>query len=180
MAADMSTEPRQPRGLLGPTIGTIVFVLVMPGSIVVYIPLFLSRWRLQPPFFGCAAVRWLGAVLIVSALPVFIDFLVRFVREGRGTPAPVAPPTQLVVSGSFRYVRNPGYVAVLGLLLGQALFFGSQAILLYVPVVALAFHLFVLLYEEPTLRRQFGATYEAYCLQVPRWIPRRPRGAWQI
>lgn len=172
MAAGGTTRP--PRGLLGPTIGTIVFVLVIPGSVVVYVPLFLSGGRVQPPFFGWPVLRWLGVALIVGATPVFIDFLVRFVREGHGTPAPVAPPRQLVVTGSFRYVRNPGYVAILTLLLGEGLFYGSQTILLYALIVALMFHLFVVLYEEPILRRQFGATYEAYCHQVPRWIPRRP------
>jgi protein-S-isoprenylcysteine O-methyltransferase Ste14 len=105
-------------------------------------------------------------------LPVFFDFVLRFVREGRGTPAPVAPTVQLVVGGTFRYVRNPGYVAVVSLLVGQALLFGSGAVLLYALAVAVAFHAFVILYEEPTLRRQFGAEYEAYCRKVPRWLPR--------
>jgi protein-S-isoprenylcysteine O-methyltransferase Ste14 len=160
------------RSLLWPTIGTVLFVICIPGTVVVYVPYFLSHWTVAAAFFGVAATRWVGVALIVCALPVFCDFVVRFVREGVGTPAPIAPTRGLVVGGSFRYVRNPGYVAVVSLLLGQALFFGSMAVLIYTVAVALAFHAFVVLYEEPTLRRQFGAQYEAYCDKVPRWLPR--------
>jgi protein-S-isoprenylcysteine O-methyltransferase Ste14 len=162
------------RSLLWPTIGTVLFVLCVPGTVVVYVPYLLSRWTIGAPFFDVAATRWLGLALIVCGLPIFFDFVVRFVREGRGTPAPIAPTQHLVVQGTFRYVRNPGYVAVVSLLVGQALLCGSTAVLVYALVVALAFHAFVVLYEEPTLRRQFGAEYEAYYRQVPRWLPRRP------
>jgi len=161
--------------LLWPTIGTIVFVIVVPGTVVVYVPFRLSGWQIAAPFFSMGAIRWAGVLLAACAVPVFTDFILRFVREGRGTPAPVAPTRHLVVHGTFRYVRNPGYVAVVALLVGQALFFGSTAVLLYALGVLAAFHLFVVLYEEPTLRRQFGAEYEAYCRRVPRWIPRRRR-----
>ena len=163
------------RSLVWPTIGTMVFVVLFPGTVVVYVPYLLSRWMVGPPFLGVAITRWLGVALIVFGLPIFCDFVLRFVREGHGTPAPIAPPQHLVVGGAFRYVRNPGYVAVVSLLAGQALLFGgSTAVLLYALAVALAFHCFVVLYEEPTLRRQFGAEYEAYCRAVPRWLPRRP------
>jgi protein-S-isoprenylcysteine O-methyltransferase Ste14 len=161
------------RSLLWPAIGTVLFVVVVPGTVVGYVPYLLSRWTLDSPFFGVAITRGLGLVLIICALPIFCDFVLRFVREGRGTPAPIAPTQRLVVGGSFRYVRNPGYVAVVSLLVGQALLFGSTAVLLYAFAVTLAFHAFVVLYEEPTLRQQFGAEYEAYCRAVPRWLPRR-------
>jgi protein-S-isoprenylcysteine O-methyltransferase Ste14 len=154
-------------------VGTIVFTICVPGTVIGLGPFLLSRWTFQPPFLGSMVTRWLGTALLVVAAPVFFDFLVRFVREGHGTPAPVAPPQRLVVGGVFRRVRNPGYLAVLSLLVGQALLFGSLAVLAYAAVVAVAFHLFVVLYEEPTLRRQFGAEYEAYCRDVPRWLPRR-------
>lgn len=160
------------RSLLWPTIETVLFVLCVPGTVVVYVPYALCRWHLGPPFLGRTVTRWSGAVLIVCALPIFFDFVQRFVREGEGTPAPVAPTVRLVVGGAFRYVRNPGYIAVVSMLVGQALLFASVAVLLYALVVALAFHAFVILYEEPTLRRQFGAEYEAYCQRVPRWLPR--------
>ena len=165
------------RELLWPTIGTVLFVLTVPGTVVVCIPYVLCRWTFAAPLFAIGAGRWFGVALIVGALPIFFDFVVRFVREGKGTPAPVAPTLRLVVGGTFRYVRNPGYIAVVSLLVGQALLFGSGAVLLYAFTVAAGFHLFVVLYEEPTLRRQFGAAYEAYCRDVPRWLPRwrRPR-----
>ena len=160
------------RSLLWPTIGTVLFVLTVPGTVVVLVPYALCRWTFQKPLFSIESGRWLGVVLIVCALPIFFDFVLRFVREGEGTPAPVAPTRHLVVGGTFRYVRNPGYIAVVSLLVGQALLFGSAAVLLYALIVAVTFHTFVVLYEEPTLRRQFGAAYEAYCRDVPRWLPR--------
>jgi protein-S-isoprenylcysteine O-methyltransferase Ste14 len=171
---------RQPgeRSLLAATAGTILFVALVPGTVVVLVPRLLSGWALRPPLFGWAPGRWIGAALVVLALPLFLDFVVGFVRQGHGTPAPVAPPERLVVSGVFRWVRNPGYVAVLSMVAGQALFLGSRAVLAYAACLALGFHLFVVLYEEPTLRRQFGEEYAAYCRRVPRWVPRlgRARG----
>ena len=161
------------RSLLWPTLGTIVFVALAPGSVIVLLPYLISHWTLADPFLGLELVRWIGALLILLGLPVFFDFLFRFVRDGRGTPAPIAEPVQLVVTGGFRSVRNPGYVAVLAMLAGQALIFGSTALLGYSVAVALAFHLFVVLYEEPHLRRKFGSGYEDYCRTVPRWLPRR-------
>jgi protein-S-isoprenylcysteine O-methyltransferase Ste14 len=167
----MSREGRS-SNLLGPTLGTIVFAALVPGSVIVLIPYLLCGWRLAE----AATLRWAGVLLLLLALPVFVDFLVRFVREGRGTPAPVAEPERLVVSGPFRYVRNPGYVGVLGLIAGQSLLFASAAVLAHAAIVALAFHLFVVLYEEPHLRRKFGTEYEEYKRRVPRWLPRLRAG----
>jgi protein-S-isoprenylcysteine O-methyltransferase Ste14 len=160
------------RGLLASALGTIVFVLLVPGTALVLIPYLLTGWRLAQPLLGWNATRWLGVALLVLALPIWVLFNLHFVVEGHGTPAPVAPPERLVVGGPFRWVRNPGYVAGIALLVGQALLFGSLALLVYAAGIFLAFHLFVVFYEEPTLRRQFGAEYEAYCRAVPRWIPR--------
>src|SRR5262249_32942534 len=160
--------------LLWPTIGTVIFVVFVPGSVIGLVPFLLSSWHLRPPFFGLSSLRWIGVLLFLAGLPVFVDFLIRFVRDGRGTPAPAAPPRHLVASGGFRYVRNPGYIGVLAMIFGQGLIFGSSAVLVYGVGVALAFHLFVVLFEEPTLRAQFGEEYAAYCRRVPRWLPRRP------
>jgi protein-S-isoprenylcysteine O-methyltransferase Ste14 len=162
------SDAKRSASLLAPTLGTIAFVALVPGTVIGWIPYALSGWRLV----DSAALRGAGVLLVLLALPVFFDFVVRFVREGRGTPAPVAEPRHLVVTGTFRYVRNPGYVAVLALIVGQALLFGSPALLAYAALLALGFHLFVVLYEEPHLRRKFGAEYEAYCARVPRWRPR--------
>jgi protein-S-isoprenylcysteine O-methyltransferase Ste14 len=159
-------------------LGTIVFTLTIPGTVIVLVPYLLTGWNLRPPFLGIEATRSLGGALIVLAAPLFFRFLAGFVREGHGTPAPIAPPQHLVVGGPFRWVRNPGYVAVVSLVVGQALLFGSRAVLAWAAFLAVAFHVFVVLYEEPTLRRQFGEEYEAYCREVPRWLPRRRPSRW--
>jgi protein-S-isoprenylcysteine O-methyltransferase Ste14 len=154
--------------------GTIVFVALLPATVVVLVPYWLSGWRLGPPFLGTGATRSTGVLLIAGALPLFVSFLGRFVFEGRGTPAPIAPTERLVIGGPFRWTRNPGYVAVVAMLVGQGLLLASPAVLVYAALIALAFHAFVLLYEEPTLRRTYGADYDAYCRRVPRWIPHWP------
>jgi protein-S-isoprenylcysteine O-methyltransferase Ste14 len=118
------------------------------------------------------AVRGLGALLIVAGLPVLVGAFVRFVTEGLGTPAPVAPPERLVVGGLFRYVRNPMYVAVLAAILGQALLLWQSALLGYGLAAGLAMYAFVRLYEEPHLTEHFGDAYREYQRQVPGWWPR--------
>lgn len=153
-------------------LGTLAFVLVVPTTLIGYVPYALTGWVLQSPLFPGA--RLVGIVLAAAGLPLFVAFNLRFVREGEGTPAPIAPPRHLVVGGPFRYVRNAGYVAVVALVAAQGLFFGSEVVLAYAAVLFVLFHAFVLLYEEPTLRRQFGVEYARYCQQVPRWIPHCP------
>ena len=170
------SEPRhQKPSLILPTIGTAVFVIVVPGTVVVWVPYELSdEWTFAAPFLRLGLTRWLGGVLILAALPIFADFLFRFVSEGLGTPAPVAPPRKLVVGGTFRYCRNPAYVAVISLIAGQGLVLGSGSVLFYAACVWLGFHLFVVFYEEPNLRSRFGSEYEDYSRRVPRWMPRKP------
>ena len=156
-----------PRGAL---VGTLIFTLLVPGSVIGVIPYVLSDgWTFHPPLAGEAS-RWLGAVLIALGAPLLFRFLSGFVREGHGTPAPIAPPKHLVVGGPFQWTRNPGYVAVLALVTGQGLLFGSGRLLVWAAVLAVGFHLFVILYEEPTLRATFGADYDDYCRRVPRWL----------
>ncbi len=153
-----------------PALGTLAFVLIVPTTVIGIVPYLLTHWVVGPPLF--AGARALGVALLVAAAPLFLAFNLRFVREGNGTPAPIAPPSHLVVGGPFRYVRNPGYVAVLALVAGQGLLFGSGAVLAYAVGLFATFHAFVVVYEEPTLRRQFGTEYEVYCRRVPRWVPR--------
>lgn len=167
----MSRSGRPPLWAL---LGTLLFVVVMPGTVIVLGPYWITGWTTEPPFLGTVVTRWSGALLIVAALPLFLSFLGRFVWEGHGTPAPVAPTKHLVVGGPFRWTRNPGYIAVVSLIVGQGLLLGSAAVLVYALAVATAFHLFVVLYEEPTLRGTFGEEFDAYCRRVPRWVPRRP------
>ena len=105
-------------------------------------------------------------------LPVLLESFGRFALQGVGTPAPIFPTQYLVVKGFYRYVRNPMSIAVVSVILGQALLLGNIRVLAYAIFVWLAFHLFVLIYEEPTLRKSFGVEYETFCAHVPRWIPR--------
>jgi protein-S-isoprenylcysteine O-methyltransferase Ste14 len=154
-------------------VGTIVFVALLPATVIVLGPYWITGWR-SATRFSTSLTRWLGVILIVVALPVFVGFLGRFVFEGRGTPSPTAPTERLVVGGPFRGVRNPGYVAVDAMLIGQGLVFASPAVLAYAVLIAFAFHIFVLVYEEPTLRDTYGAEYDEYCRRVSRWIPRPP------
>jgi protein-S-isoprenylcysteine O-methyltransferase Ste14 len=139
----------------------------------------MTRWEFQPAFLGLEVTRGVGVLLILIGLPGLVDSFARFALQGLGTPAPVAPTKNLVVTGLYRYVRNPIYVAVTAIILGQALLFGAWGLILLGAGFLLACHLFVVAYEEPTLQRTFGAEYEAYRSNVPRWIPRvRPwRGA---
>ena len=156
----------------GPLIGTLVFVSVMPASAVLLVPYLLSGWEVQPALLGLPVFRWLGLALGLTGSAFFVDFCRRFVVEGRGTPAPIAPTEHLVLGGPFRRVRNPGYLSVLAMVVGQGLLFGRPILLAYAVGLAVTFHTFVVCYEEPTLRRRFGAQYAAYCDAVPRWVPR--------
>lgn len=153
-------------------LGSAIFLVIAPGIVAGYVPWLICRWQVGRSLLGIYLFRVIGMLLILTGLPVLIDSFARFAIQGLGTPAPVFPTKHLVVSGLFRYVRNPMYVAVLSLILGQALLFGNIRVLEYGIAVWLGFSLFVLFYEEPTLRRTFGAEYEEFCANVPRWIPR--------
>lgn len=156
-------------GRIEASLGSALFFLIAPGTIAGLTPWLITHWRIEAG--ASALVSIVGGVLIIPFTAMLIECFVRFARHG-GTPAPVAPTERLVVSGLYRRVRNPMYVAVTGLILAQALLFGSAALLAYGIVIWLAFHLFVLGYEEPTLRRSYGEEYEDYCKAVPRWLPR--------
>lgn len=127
---------------------------------------------MRAPLTRVALFRILGVILIVAGAPAVLDSFARFAIQGLGTPAPVLPTKHLVVSGLYRYVRNPMYVGVAALIFGQALLLNSTRLFIYGACVSLGFHVFVLLYEEPKLRSTFGDEYEQFCCNVPRWIPR--------
>lgn len=154
------------------TLGTAIFLFVAPGTFAVFIPWWMSRWHVHASFPGFTAVRAIGAFLIAAGMIVVLDAFARFALQGIGTPAPIYPTRRLVVTGSYRYVRNPMYIAVVSVVLGQALFFGDMHVLVYGLSFWLITHLFVLFYEEPTLRRSFPDDYAAFTAHVPRWIPR--------
>ena len=153
-------------------LGSLAFLILAPGVVAGLIPWLITQWRPLPPGDGLGALRWTGLILIAAGVAVVLEAFARFAWEGFGTPAPVAPTRTLVVSGFYRFVRNPMYVAVTALIFGQAVLFASWGVALYGVIVALAFDTFVRLYEEPTLREVYGEEYAAYCATTPRWIPR--------
>jgi len=127
-------------------VGSAFFLVIAPGTVAGYVPWRISGWRMQAPLLHFSPFRWLGVLLIAAGVPVLLDSFARFAIKGLGTPAPVFPTRHLVVSGLYRYVRNPMYVAVVAVILGQGLLLGSVRVLEYGILVWLAFHLFVLLY----------------------------------
>ena len=153
-------------------VGSAIFLVVAPGTLAVYLPWTICRWRLASPLLGFFPFRIIGVLMIAAGLPVLLDSFTRFAIQGMGTPAPVAAPQHLVVTGLYRHVRNPMYVAVSLLIFGQGLLFGSVSVLELGVVVWLGFFAFVVFYEEPVLRQKFGKEYEEFCARVPRWIPR--------
>ena len=150
-------------------VGTAVFLVLAPGVVAGLVPWLLTGWAANdwwPP------VRLLGVLMIAGGVAVLLSAFARFVVEGLGTPAPVAPTERLVVGGAYRYVRNPMYLAVAGVIVGQALLLGQPGLLLYAAAFWLVVAAFVHGYEEPLLTRRFGAEYEAYRRAVPAWRPR--------
>ncbi len=126
------------------------------------VPWLLTRWQIRPAFFGFEPIRPIGIVLILIGVAGLIDSFARFVLDGLGTPAPIAPTQKLVVTGLYRYVRNPMYVSVLTVILGQALLFGDLRLILLGALVWLAAHVFLVGYEERRLEREFGSRYRIY------------------
>jgi len=156
---------------------SLLWTLLLPGLFAGYVP-----WR----FFGLSRARvslsnpahFLGIVCIGLGAVLLGACIVEFARSGRGTLSPVDPPRRLVVRGLYRYVRNPMYLSVTTIVLGEALLTRSWALSVYWAIWFLGANLFVMGYEEPTLRRRFGASYDEYTQRVGRWFPKlRPRRA---
>jgi protein-S-isoprenylcysteine O-methyltransferase Ste14 len=148
---------------------TLVFTVFVPGTVAGYVP-----WRLrQDATAVTGAEAWAAIVVIAIGIAIYLyTAFWGFAVIGGGTPAPIAPTKILVVGGLHHFVRNPMYIGVALVIAGQAWLFHSGHIAIYLACVLLIVHLFVLFYEEPTLRRQFGEQYERYRASVPRWIPR--------
>ena len=149
----------------------LLFTLVVPGTIGVYVPLLLARGR--PPASGL--VFFLALTLLAIGGVIYAWCVWDFAVFGQGTPTPIDAPKKLVVRGLYRYSRNPIYVGVLTALVGWAVMFRGTNLLIYTLCVGICFHLFVVLYEERRLRRQFGVEYQDYCEKVGRWLPRFPQ-----
>lgn len=175
-------------------VGSAVFLVIAPGFVAVLAPWWISQWSVKEPFFGSSvfaadgglriwaihlppgplisALQVCGAILVALGSVGLLDCFRRFALEGLGTPAPGLLPRHLIVTGLYRYVRNPMYVAVTSAILGQVLIFGDLGLLAYAGVVWALFYLWIMVYEEPALRARFGVEYKRYCGNVRRWIPR--------
>lgn len=150
-----------------------VFTIIVPGTMAGLIPYSLTGgWHRVGDLFGLPGVWIAGVVLIALGLPVLLAAIYRFASDGLGTPLPAAPTQSLVVTGPHRYVRNPMYLAVATVIVGQALVLGQSVLLWYAVIFVVATAAFVYFYEQPTLRRQFGDEYSRYCESVPAWLPR--------
>jgi protein-S-isoprenylcysteine O-methyltransferase Ste14 len=151
---------------------SIFFAALIPGTVVVLVPGWIVR-RSHAAVTSSGSMRAIAVSLMAAGASVLLWCIWDFGRKGQGTLAPVDPPTKLVVYGLYRYVRNPMYLGALMVLAGQAILFQSSALVVYVIGWFAFVHLFVVFYEERTLRQRFGEGYERYCQTVPRWVPRR-------
>jgi protein-S-isoprenylcysteine O-methyltransferase Ste14 len=152
--------------------GTSAFLVVAPGVVTGLVPWLITGWQA-----GSTHPAWLatiGGVITAAGCGVLLHAFARFALEGQGTPAPPAPPERLVIGGMYRYVRNPMYLALQLILIGQVLLLDRPVLLLYAVGVAAMTVAFVRWYEEPALTRRYGEQYEQYRRQVPRWLPRLP------
>jgi protein-S-isoprenylcysteine O-methyltransferase Ste14 len=152
-------------------IRSLAWTILIPGVFAGYVP-----WR----YFGLRDVQLdlanpfhlIGAACIAGGAALLGACIFEFARSGRGTLAPVDPPRELVVRGLYRHVRNPMYLSVTVIVLVEYLLTGSRGLLVYWAICFTAANLFVIGYEEPTLRRRFGGSYDRYAKEVGRWLPR--------
>ena len=146
----------------------LLFTLLLPGTVAVYLPLLIAGRSGDASAFQVAA----AAILFAIGGSIYLWCLWDFATFGRGTPAPIDAPKKLVVRGLYRYTRNPMYVGILTIILGWLALFTTGWLLLYAAIVGTVFHLFIVYYEEPHLKKLFGGQYEEYCKEVGRWLPR--------
>ena len=151
----------------------LVFTVVIPGTFGVYIPMAIARGT-GARASGVGLFWLLGFGLLILGSLIYLICVMEFAVRGRGTPAPIDAPKRLVVTGLYQYVRNPMYVGVLSVVLGWTFLSKSVELLGYAALLALCFHAFIRLYEEPALRKLFGVEYEQYTATVGRWLPRLP------
>ncbi len=158
---------------VAPLLKTAVFTIFVPGIVAGYVP-----WRLRNLAAAAQGIEAVAAIVMIAVgILIYLHTAFwGFAWSGGGTPAPIAPTKRLVVAGLHRYVRNPMYIGVGLVIGGQAWLFHSHSTAVYLGCFAVFVNLFVLLYEEPTLKRQFGKEYDLYKARVPRWLPRIGRG----
>ena len=151
-----------------PLVKTLIFSLLVPGMVTILIPYHFFSFIEEPPW----GFQYIGFFLMALGTVLYLWCALLFVFIGRGTPDPLDPPEIFVAQGPYKKVRNPIYLGVLFILLGEVISFGSWQLRCYMFLVALMFHCFIIFYEEPSLKKKFGSVYEEYCRTVPRWIPR--------
>jgi protein-S-isoprenylcysteine O-methyltransferase Ste14 len=149
---------------------TLVFTMAAPGTVVFLVPFFMMGSRVRA--FSLEDWHPLGLLLIMMGLVLYFSSAWNFAVTGEGTPAPIDPPKKFVAKGFYRWTRNPMYVGGFLILAGEALLYYFWPLFIYLLAISIVVNLFVLYYEEPTLRKKFGRAYERYCKEVPRWIPR--------
>lgn len=156
---------------------TILFIVLVPGTVVIYLPVFLLGLGRPLPVPAPSLVSVFAGALWVCGMGLVISCALRFATEGQGTPAPIDPPKVLVVGGIYRHTRNPMYLGIVCALFAESLLFSRTVLGVFALAFFLGSHLFIILYEEPHLRRTFGAQYNLYCRAVPRWgLVRRRSG----
>lgn len=153
----------------------LIYAVLFIGLVLVFVPARIVSWSGVDRPVGVGVVEVGGMVLAVAGLLIALWCVLEFAGAGRGTPAPFDSPRRLVTRGPYRLVRNPMYIGAGLALAGAALFYRSLSLLGYTVVLFLVSHLFIVLYEEPVLRRRFGEEYVAYCRRVRRWLPGRRR-----
>lgn len=151
---------------------TLIFTVFVPGTVAIWIPYRILSSAGSRGTISIGGFRYVGLAVITIGALIYLWCAWDFTFAGKGTPAPIDPPRKLVVRGLYRYVRNPMYLGVLSVVLGQAVLFEALRLFAYSGLVLVLFSAFVLFYEEPTLKRKFGHSYKQYCERVPRWIPR--------
>jgi protein-S-isoprenylcysteine O-methyltransferase Ste14 len=150
---------------------SLIFIIFVPGTVTILVPYVLLNSFGELLLVNIGNFRYLGVIPVFLGVPILLWCIWDFTFTGKGTPMPIDPPKKLVVRGLHQYVRNPMYVGAVFILAGETIIFASLLLFGYTVFIFLCFHIFVIGYEEPTLRRTFGGAYEAYCESVPRWFP---------
>jgi protein-S-isoprenylcysteine O-methyltransferase Ste14 len=154
-------------------IRTITYATLFIAFVLIYLPARVLLWAGVTRSDALGWMQILGGLVCAAGAVIALSCVVTFAWIGKGTPAPFDPPRKLVMRGPYRFVRNPMYIGAAVALLGAALFYWSAALIAFVAGFLIVTHLFVVLYEEPTLRRMFGPEYTSYCAHVHRWMPGR-------
>jgi protein-S-isoprenylcysteine O-methyltransferase Ste14 len=158
------------------TLGSAAFFVIAPGIVAGVVPWYLSDGWARHDIAARPLLVVAGAALVLSGAAALIGTFALYVIDGTGTPAPIAPTNALVVRGLNRFVRNPMYLAVVAIVVGQALMLAQPVLFAYAAIVFGLMAAFARWYEEPVLRDRYGIQYDAYCARVPAWIPRAHRG----